>query len=163
MRRRHFLIAGAAALAGACAPAVSGAPGAGQATGARGADPNVGDLKAGVWPAFLVSAPAQVKQAYLYAAEHPEVLQYIPCYCGCGSAAHNGGHSDNERCYVVERLADGAMVFEPHGSQCGTCVGITLDTKSWLVSGMTLKEVRARIDQKWAGTGPATPTKLPPG
>jgi hypothetical protein len=53
------------------------------------------------------------------------------------------------------------MILEPHGSQCGTCVGITQDTKSMIARGMTVKDVRKQIDQKWAAAGPGTPTKLP--
>ena len=163
MRRRRFLLATAAAIAAACTPAAATGGGGASTASDRPKDPNAGNPKADIWPVFLSAAPSQVKQAYLYAAEHPDILQYIPCYCGCGSATHNGGHQDNERCYVVERMANGWMVLEPHGSQCGTCVGITLDTKTWLVAGVPLKEVRARIDAKWAAAGPATPTKLPPG
>lgn len=130
--------------------------------GDRPNDPNAGNPAAGIWPAWLASVPSQTKQAYLYAAQNHEVMQYIPCYCGCGSASHNGGHQDNERCYIQARGADGWMILEPHATTCGTCVGITLDTKSWLVSGVSLKEVRSRIDKKWAAAGPSTPTKLPP-
>lgn len=167
MRRRRFLVASAAAVAAACAPAAGVAPSGGTTPTGPGAsdgrpnDPNAGNPAAGIWPTFMVAMNAQVKDAYLYAATHPEILQYIPCYCGCGAATHNGGHSDNERCYVVDRAANGWMILEPHGSQCGTCVGITLDTKSMLARGMTLKAVRGQIDQKWAAAGPSTPTKLP--
>ena len=166
MRRRQLLIAAGAALAAACTPAggstsTTNTP-AGGAPAGRPNDPNAGNPEAGIWPAFVASAPAQTKQAYVYAAQHPEILEYIPCYCGCGSSSHNGGHADNGRCYVVSRGTNGWMVLEPHATTCGTCVGITLDTKSWLVAGMSLKDVRARIDQKWAAAGPSTPTKLPP-
>lgn len=162
MRRRHLLIAAGAAIAAACAPPSTATLGGGTAVSGRPSDPNAGNPAAGIWPAFVASAPAQTKQAYAYAAQHPEILQYIPCYCGCGSPSHGGGHADNARCYVVSRGANGWMVLEPHATTCGTCVGITLDTKSWLVAGLSLKDVRARIDQKWSAAGPSTPTKLPP-
>lgn len=165
MRRRWLLTASAVAIAAACAPATTrktqAGPSAAAAPNGRPSDPNAGNPAAGIWPAFMVAMGPQVKDAYLYAATHPEVLQYIPCYCGCGAATHGGGHSDNERCYVVERAANGWMILEPHGSQCGTCVGITLDTKALLARGMTLRGTRAEIDRKWASAGPGTPTKLP--
>ncbi len=165
MRRRRLLTASAVMVAAACTPSTAGtrsaAPSAAGSANGRPNDPNAGNPAAGIWPTFMVAMNAQVKDAYLYAATHPEVLQYIPCYCGCGAATHNGGHSDNERCYVVERASNGWMILEPHGSQCGTCVGITLDTKSMLARGMTLKDARAQIDRKWAAAGPGTPTKLP--
>ncbi len=166
MRRRQLLLTAGAALVAACAPSGPGGTTSGGTSSAaangRPNDPNAGNPAAGVWPTFMVAMSAPVKDAYLYAATHPEVLQYIPCYCGCGTPSHNGGHSDNERCYVVSRQSNGWMILEPHGSQCGTCVGITQDTKSLLSRGMTLKEVRAEIDKKWSTAGPPTPTKLPP-
>ena len=53
-----------------------------------------------------------VRAAYKFAAEHPEVLSYIPCYCGC----EHSGHRGNEDCFVTRRDANGDVVeWEPHG------------------------------------------------
>jgi len=53
-----------------------------------------------------------VRAAYKFAAEHPEVLSYVPCYCGCERAGHRG----NEDCFVTRRDAKGDVVeWEPHG------------------------------------------------
>jgi hypothetical protein len=53
-----------------------------------------------------------VRAAYRFAAEHPEVLSYVPCYCGCERAGHRG----NEDCFVTRRDAKGDVVeWEPHG------------------------------------------------
>jgi hypothetical protein len=67
----------------------------------------VGDL-----PAFAASAPSWVQRAYLFAAGQPEVLEYIPCYCGCT----NIGHRHNGNCYVHERHVDGTITFTSHGA-----------------------------------------------
>src|SRR5581483_5536313 len=40
-----------------------------------------------------------VRAAYMFAAEHPEILSYVPCFCGC----ERGGHKGNEDCFVAER------------------------------------------------------------
>lgn len=54
----------------------------------------------------------QVRAAYKFAAEHPEVLSYVPCYCGCERAGHRG----NEDCFVTARDAKGDVTeWEPHG------------------------------------------------
>ena len=37
-----------------------------------------------------------VRAAYQFAAEHPEVLSYVPCFCGC----ERGGHRGNDDCFV---------------------------------------------------------------
>jgi hypothetical protein len=57
--------------------------------------------------------PAEVVRAvYKFAAEHPEVLSYVPCYCGCERSGHRG----NEDCFVTARNAKGDVTeWEPHG------------------------------------------------
>lgn len=36
-------------------------------------------------------------EAYQFAVEHPEVLNYMPCYCGC---YEEDGHTSNTNCFV---------------------------------------------------------------
>jgi hypothetical protein len=45
----------------------------------------------------------EVKQAYAIAKEIPEVLEKMPCYCGCFSP--QTGHSSNYDCFVDEHGA----------------------------------------------------------
>lgn len=53
-----------------------------------------------------------VRAAYKFAAEHPEVLSYVPCYCGC----EHSGHRGNEDCFVTARDEKGDVTqWEPHG------------------------------------------------
>jgi hypothetical protein len=55
---------------------------------------------------------AVINAAYTFAAEHPEVLAYVPCYCGC----ERGGHRGNDDCFVMARAANGDVTqWEPHG------------------------------------------------
>jgi hypothetical protein len=57
--------------------------------------------------------PAEVVRAvYTFAAEHPEVLGYVPCYCGCEREGHRG----NDDCFVAARNAVGDVTqWDPHG------------------------------------------------
>jgi hypothetical protein len=56
--------------------------------------------------------PEVVKAVYEFAAEHPEVLSYVPCYCGCEREGHRG----NDNCFVAERNAKGDVTrWDPHG------------------------------------------------
>src|SRR5690242_9558042 len=42
-----------------------------------------------------------IRAAYEFAARHPEVMHYVPCFCGC----ERGGHKDNHDCFVSGRDA----------------------------------------------------------
>lgn len=55
-------------------------------------------------------APPVVQEAYQFAIANPELLQKIPCYCGCG----NMGHMSNLDCFVQEFEPDGSVVFDYH-------------------------------------------------
>jgi len=56
--------------------------------------------------------PDVVRAVYTFAAEHPEVLGYVPCYCGCERSGHRG----NDDCFVTSRSANGDVrSWEPHG------------------------------------------------
>jgi hypothetical protein len=88
--------------------------------------------------------------------EHPLVLQWMPCYCGCGGI----GHGSNLDCYF-EPSAGGTIVFEEHASYCAICVDITLRTKQLANSGATLASIRAAIDAEFGGAGPGTDTERP--
>jgi hypothetical protein len=64
-------------------------------------------------PSFARNGGAKVESVYRYAVEHGELLEYIPCVCGCGAI----GHRHNADCYVAERLPDGAITFTDHGAR----------------------------------------------
>lgn len=50
------------------------------------------------FPAALAEAPPEIVDAYVFAARHPEVLQYMPCYCGC--ERESPPHRSNYDCFV---------------------------------------------------------------
>ena len=64
-------------------------------------------------PGFAAGRPIdQARAVYQFAAEHPEVLKYVPCYCGCEST----GHPHNESCFVKRRDAAGNVLeWDTHG------------------------------------------------
>jgi uncharacterized protein with PCYCGC motif len=111
-----------------------------------------------VWaarPAYTHNT-ARTEEAYLYAMEHPLVVQWMPCYCGCGGI----GHGSNLDCYF-EPNAGGTIVFEEHASYCAICVDITLRTKQLAASGASLASIRTAIDAEFGGAGPGTDTDRP--
>ena len=60
------------------------------------------------------AGPAELmQQAYVFAAQNPDVLGYVPCYCGCGQT---DGHLSNVDCFVKSRSSDGAVeAWDTHG------------------------------------------------
>lgn len=52
----------------------------------------------------------EVRAAYALAARRGDLLQYVPCYCGCEKV----GHSSNRDCYVRGQAADGTPVWDDH-------------------------------------------------
>ena len=50
------------------------------------------------FPAGMEKADPEILEAYLFAAKHPEVLSYMPCYCGC--EADRFKHENNYDCFV---------------------------------------------------------------
>jgi hypothetical protein len=54
----------------------------------------------GQLPTFIEGDEARA--LYTFAAEHPEVLGFIPCVCGCVDF----GHTSNRACYVKAETPD---------------------------------------------------------
>jgi len=54
--------------------------------------------------------PMEVQEAYRFAVANPDVLDVIPCYCGCDRV----GHKNNRMCYVQSENSDGTVVFDDH-------------------------------------------------
>lgn len=53
----------------------------------------------------------QVRAMYAFAARHPEVMQYAPCYCGCEAQEHKSARD----CFVKGRTADGKPQWDGMG------------------------------------------------
>ncbi|MBI4772026.1 MAG: hypothetical protein HY784_16825 [Chloroflexi bacterium] len=101
-------------------------------------------------PADVQAAPVRVQQAYQFAAANPEVMQQIPCYCGCGAM----GHTSNYDCYVSGSSGDD-LSFDTHALGCSICVDITQDTMRLLKQGKTIPQIRAYVDNTYGRYGPS--------
>lgn len=124
------------------------------------AKPHVGALPPLPRVSFQPSRPmAQVQQAYEFAARHPEVLQYMPCYCACERIGHKGNHD----CFVKARAANGQILeWDEHGIGCAICLQVGLDAMTLFNGGAKPAAIRAAIDQKYGSHFPtSTPTPRP--
>ncbi|SFA58511.1 Protein of unknown function with PCYCGC motif-containing protein [Anoxybacillus pushchinoensis] len=52
-----------------------------------------------VLPSFLDDKPKEMKNLYVSVAKNRELLENIPCYCGCGESS---GHKNNYDCFVFK-------------------------------------------------------------
>lgn len=102
-------------------------------------------------PPDVRQAPLSVQQAYQFAFANPEVLQSVPCYCGCGAM----GHTSNYACYVSNVSPEGQITYDPHALGCSICVDITQDTMRLLDQGKSVAEIKAYVDQTYAKFGPS--------
>lgn len=113
------------------------------------------------FPAHPMSRPPEVLRAtYKFAAEHPEVLSYVPCFCGCERSGHRG----NEDCFVRARDVNADVIeWNDHGMDCAVCVDVANRAMQMHASGASVRDIRATIDKEWASKSTnRTPTPLPP-
>jgi hypothetical protein len=105
-------------------------------------------------------SPEVVRAVYEFAARHPEVLQYVPCFCGC----ERGGHRGNADCFVAGRDAQGHVTaWEPHGSICEICLDVGRMAMDMHNQGESVPAIRQAVEARFAGGPNHTPTPLPPG
>ena len=92
---------------------------------------------------------------YAYAAVNPEILNQIPCYCGCARL----GHRSNLECYIRGRTADGRPIWDDHTFTCPMCADITREVALMMQSGSTVGAARQAIEAVYGaryGAGTAT-------
>jgi hypothetical protein len=102
-------------------------------------------------PIEVQTAPKVVQNAYQFAVANPDVLNQLPCYCGCGDM----GHSSNYACYVAGEEPVGTLLFDGHALGCSICVDITVDARRMLDDGQSIAEIRTFIDQTYSAFGPS--------
>ena len=109
-------------------------------------------------PTFLNDKNDDMKAVYLAAAQHPDILASMPCYCGCGDSA---GHKSNLNCFVADISKD-KVVWDDHGTRCGVCLEIAAESILMSKDGKSLKEIRQYIDENYKeGYAKPTPTPMP--
>ncbi|VVB92966.1 Protein of uncharacterised function with PCYCGC motif protein [uncultured archaeon] len=105
------------------------------------------------FPSFVYTNPLTLK-AYTYATEHPDLLEQIPCYCGCGG---HSGHRFLRDCFIHDD-----WTYDEHASFCDVCVGEAIKVQNYLASGKTLRETRDLIDQEYNSKYPGQNTNTLP-
>lgn len=109
---------------------------------------------AAILPPMVQTAPPMVQETYRFAVANADVLQYVPCYCGCGGM----GHTSVRSCYVKEDRPDGSIAFDDHALGCGICVDIARDAMRMLREGKDLRQIQEQIRRDYGRYG--RPTSL---
>ena len=78
----------------------------------------------------------RTRAAYQTAKDIPEVLEQLPCFCGCMSSF---GHKNNLFCFKDE-----------HGSGCTLCQDIALDARKLHDQGLPIAQIQENIRAKYA-------------
>jgi Protein of unknown function with PCYCGC motif len=105
--------------------------------------------------------PAEVvKAVYEFAARHPDVLKYVPCFCGCETRGHRG----NDDCFVSARNGNGKVTqWEAHGMVCEVCVDVAQMAMQMYNGGAPTVAIREAVEKRFATNSMShTPTPLPP-
>ncbi|WP_110112199.1 PCYCGC motif-containing (lipo)protein [Bacillus sp. CGMCC 1.16541] len=108
-------------------------------------------------PAFLTNHNDDMKVLYLAAAKHKELLENIPCYCGCSNELI--GHRSNYDCFIHETKENGAIVWDDHGTKCQVCLDIAAQAILDYKDGKSIQEIRSDVDKQYEeGYPQPTPT-----
>lgn len=78
----------------------------------------------------------RTRAAYQTAKDIPEVLEQLPCFCGCASL----GHKNNLFCFK-----------DQHGAGCNMCQSIALDARQMHDQGISTAQIRENIKAKYSG------------
>ena len=81
-------------------------------------------------------ADEKTRAAYQTAKDIPEVLEQLPCFCGCMSSY---GHKNNLFCFK-----------DQHGSGCDMCQNIALDARKMHDQGMSIAQIQEQIKAKYS-------------
>ena len=78
----------------------------------------------------------KTRAAYQVAKDIPEVLEQLPCFCGCMTSF---GHKNNLFCFK-----------DQHGSGCSICQDIALDARKMHDQGLSITQIQDNIKAKYA-------------
>jgi len=78
----------------------------------------------------------KARAAYQVAKDIPDVLEQLPCFCGCMSSF---GHKNNLFCFK-----------DRHGAGCEICEDIALDAKKMHDDGLPIAKIQDNIKAKYA-------------
>ncbi len=98
----------------------------------------------------LATLPASVAARYRFVEAHPELVEQLPCYCGCGESQ---GHRSLRDCFVRDTGG-----YDSHAAGCGICLLEADDAERLYAEGETVAAIRTFIDARYGAVGRSTDT-----
>ncbi|WP_425542341.1 PCYCGC motif-containing (lipo)protein [Lentibacillus halophilus] len=108
-------------------------------------------------PSFLDAKSDDMKNLYTAVANSQDLLESIPCYCGCGEF----GHTSNYDCFINQNKDDGSLVWDDHATKCQACLDIAAESVVEWNKGKSIKDIRKMIDEKYQEADYPEPTPTP--
>ena len=103
-------------------------------------------------PDYAMLKP-DIKEAYSYAKLNSEMLNGLPCNCGCGEDASSHGGRLHSRglvdCFMNGNVNEGG-VWDQHASECGLCYEDALYAKNLYDEGKTKDEIKEILVDKYS-------------
>lgn len=115
-----------------------------------GPEDSAADIK---FPEFVYRSEEALK-GYKIAAVNQDVIEKVPCYCGC--VLDSEKYQNLKDCFYNRNTGD----FDEHAAGCTTCLDEAKDIGQWRQEGLSVKDIRQNIDEKYAERG--EPTHTPP-
>ena len=78
----------------------------------------------------------KAQAAYQVAQDIPEVLEQLPCFCGC---MLHYGHKNNLFCFS-----------DTHGAGCDLCENIALDARDMHKQGLSIEKIKQTIIDRYS-------------
>lgn len=78
----------------------------------------------------------RIAEGYRIARQRPELLERLPCYCGCYLTA---GHQNNLDCFR-----------DRHGETCDMCLQIAIEAEKMALTGYNTADIKATVDRRFA-------------
>ncbi len=108
-------------------------------------------------PTFLDAKSDDMKTLYTAVAKSQDLLESMPCYCGCGEF----GHTSNYDCFINQNNDDGSLVWDDHATKCQACLDIAAESIVEFGKGKSIKDIRHMIDEKYQEGDYPEPTPTP--
>jgi hypothetical protein len=103
-------------------------------------------------PDYTFIKPA-VKEAYEFAKNSQDMLNGLPCNCGCMTDASSHGGRLHSRglldCFMEGDVNNGGK-WDQHASDCGLCYEDALYSKNLYDEGKTKEEIKLKLKEKYA-------------